>query len=192
MVNIFLKRAIGVAVLAGVSVGANATTTALGQVSSSVPTTFTGSVLGTQQSFSDIFTFTLSQPNMSSGYNVVNFPLDIPNVGSLGTVLSTMSLVTFGTDGMQGTRDDQVLKSIVLPSTGNTQDHLSLSWDQPITGPAYLSIGGVTSGSLGGIYSGSIESISAPIPEPETYAMLLAGLGLMGAVVRRRSSRKTS
>lgn len=25
-----------------------------------------------------------------------------------------------------------------------------------------------------------------PIPEPESYAMLLAGLGLMGAVVRRR------
>ena len=25
-----------------------------------------------------------------------------------------------------------------------------------------------------------------PIPEPETYAMLLAGLGLMGAIVRRR------
>lgn len=26
----------------------------------------------------------------------------------------------------------------------------------------------------------------APVPEPETYAMLLAGLGVMGAVVRRR------
>jgi len=25
-----------------------------------------------------------------------------------------------------------------------------------------------------------------PVPEPETYAMLLAGLGLMGAVARRR------
>ena len=191
MVNIFLKRAIGVAILAGVSVGANATTTALGEVSSSVPTTFTGSVLGQSQSFSDIFTFTLSQPNMSSGYSAVNFPLNIPDVGSLGTVLSTMSLVTFGTDGLQGTTDDQVLKSVVLPSAGNTQDHLSLSWDQPISGPAYLNISGVTSGSLGGLYSGSIESISAPIPEPETYAMLLAGLGLMGAVVRRRSSRKS-
>jgi PEP-CTERM motif len=189
MINTFMKRAISVAILAGVSVGANATTTALGQVSSSVPTTFTGSVLGETQSFSDIFTFTLSQPNMSSGYSVVNFPLDIPDVGSLGTVLSTMSLVTFGTDGMQGTTDDQVLKSVVLPSAGNTQDHLSLSWDQPITGPAYLNISGVTSGSLGGIYTGSI---AATIPEPETYAMLLAGLGLMGAVVRRRSSRKTS
>ncbi len=29
----------------------------------------------------------------------------------------------------------------------------------------------------------------APVPEPETYAMLLAGLGLMGAVTRRRRSR---
>lgn len=28
--------------------------------------------------------------------------------------------------------------------------------------------------------------LTAPVPEPETYAMLLAGLGLMGAVARRR------
>jgi hypothetical protein len=27
---------------------------------------------------------------------------------------------------------------------------------------------------------------AAPIPEPETYAMLLAGLGLIGAIARRR------
>jgi PEP-CTERM motif len=26
----------------------------------------------------------------------------------------------------------------------------------------------------------------SPVPEPETYAMLLAGLGLMGAMIRRR------
>ncbi|RFP19574.1 PEP-CTERM sorting domain-containing protein [Duganella sp. BJB475] len=29
---------------------------------------------------------------------------------------------------------------------------------------------------------------TAPVPEPETYAMLLAGLGLMGVVARRRKS----
>jgi hypothetical protein len=28
-----------------------------------------------------------------------------------------------------------------------------------------------------------------PIPEPETYAMLLAGLGLMGFVARRRQRK---
>ncbi len=29
----------------------------------------------------------------------------------------------------------------------------------------------------------------APVPEPETYAMLLAGLGLMGAIARRRQNK---
>ena len=38
-------------------------------------------------------------------------------------------------------------------------------------------------------YSGAvIDNVSVTaVPEPETYAMLLAGLGLMGAVVRRRN-----
>ena len=30
----------------------------------------------------------------------------------------------------------------------------------------------------------------APVPEPETYAMLLAGLGMMGAVVRKRKQTR--
>ncbi|WP_245727453.1 PEP-CTERM sorting domain-containing protein [Nitrosovibrio tenuis] len=45
--------------------------------------------------------------------------------------------------------------------------------------------------SVFGLAPGSITVMSA-VPEPETYAMLLAGLGLMGAVVRRRGSRKMS
>jgi len=30
------------------------------------------------------------------------------------------------------------------------------------------------------------------VPEPETYAMMLAGLGLMGFVVRRRKGRNAA
>jgi len=37
--------------------------------------------------------------------------------------------------------------------------------------------------------AGSV-SIAAAVPEPETYAMLLAGLGLMGAVVRRHGKKQ--
>jgi hypothetical protein len=36
----------------------------------------------------------------------------------------------------------------------------------------------------------SVDFAAAPIPEPETYAMLLAGLGLMGAMVRRRGVQR--
>lgn len=38
--------------------------------------------------------------------------------------------------------------------------------------------------------SHSQASMMGVVPEPETYALLLAGLGLMGAVVRRRSMHK--
>jgi len=31
--------------------------------------------------------------------------------------------------------------------------------------------------------------ISTPVPEPESYAMFLAGLGLLGVVARRRKAR---
>jgi hypothetical protein len=32
----------------------------------------------------------------------------------------------------------------------------------------------------------SVATVAAAVPEPETYAMLLAGLGLMGGIARRR------
>jgi hypothetical protein len=36
------------------------------------------------------------------------------------------------------------------------------------------------------VRDGDVASVTAPIPEPETYAMLLVGLGLLGVVARRR------
>jgi len=42
--------------------------------------------------------------------------------------------------------------------------------------------------SAGGL-TYAAAAATAPVPEPETYAMLLAGLGLMGAIARRRTAK---
>ncbi|MFN4064725.1 MAG: PEPxxWA-CTERM sorting domain-containing protein [Parazoarcus communis] len=48
-----------------------------------------------------------------------------------------------------------------------------------------------STGTMGGTMQGVdlITQTISPVPEPETYAMLLAGLGLIGAITRRRKTR---
>ena len=50
-------------------------------------------------------------------------------------------------------------------------------------GEYFIHIAGISSGV--GSYNGTISLVS-PVPEPETYGMLLAGLGMIGFVARRR------
>jgi hypothetical protein len=45
-------------------------------------------------------------------------------------------------------------------------------------------------GSVAGLTLSSSIAPLAPVPEPETYAMLLAGLGLMGAIAKRRKDKQ--
>jgi hypothetical protein len=49
-----------------------------------------------------------------------------------------------------------------------------------------LEVRGDVVGTLGGSYTGSLNVV--PVPEPETYAMLLAGLGIIGTIARRRKA----
>jgi hypothetical protein len=48
---------------------------------------------------------------------------------------------------------------------------------------------GVRNGYWPSIDNLRINELAAPVPEPETYAMLLAGLGLMGCIARRRKQK---
>jgi len=52
-------------------------------------------------------------------------------------------------------------------------------------GDYFVHIAGISSGTAG--YNGTLSLVS-PVPEPEVYGMLLAGLGLMGFVARRRKA----
>lgn len=48
-----------------------------------------------------------------------------------------------------------------------------------------LVVTGTTAGALGGSYE--IKATTVPVPEPETYAMLLVGLGLIGYRLRQKN-----
>lgn len=56
-------------------------------------------------------------------------------------------------------------------------------WDQPAN---HVNMGTFYSVNLTGVDS---AVNTTPVPEPETYAMLLAGLGLVGAIARRRRAQ---
>ena len=70
-----------------------------------------------------------------------------------------------------------------------------------LSGVTSQAIEGVTVDNVGNIYlvaedSGMPNSrlfvLTAPVPEPETYAMLLAGLGLISGIARRRKKQQVS
>lgn len=54
-----------------------------------------------------------------------------------------------------------------------------------LAGSYTLQVKGTVSGSSGGSYAG-VLNIANPVPEAQSYAMLLAGLGLVGFISRRR------
>jgi hypothetical protein len=54
------------------------------------------------------------------------------------------------------------------------------------SGDYYYTVSGVGTGSLGGFYS--LGSTVTPIPEPQTLALLLGGLGALGFMSRRRTT----
>ncbi len=62
------------------------------------------------------------------------------------------------------------------------------------TAPVEVSFSNTTNGALTGNFYSSASvygySYVAAVPEPETYAMLLAGLGMIGSIVKRRKAKQ--
>lgn len=82
--------------------------------------------------------------------------------------ITTNTVIATGTPGAG------IFKSISFPGPLNPTDHYAL----------VVKGGLLPAGHGSGSYAGNFHI--SPIPEPETYAMLLAGLGLLGFMARRR------
>lgn len=177
-----LGKIITTALLVVAANAAGATSSAIGAISKGIPASFGG--FAPAGNFVDNFTFFLPATS-STGYSVINFA-PIGFGGTLNTTFSSLTLVS-DPDGVLASADDVVLAN----SNGLNANTLSFTASSLPAGNYYLQVAGFTSGSLGGLYSGAVSaSVATPVPEVESYAMLLAGLGLVGGVAMRRKYKE--
>lgn len=123
--------------------------------------------------FIDNYTFTLAGANDLS--SLVTSLIAAPNSGLIITGFNLLSNNSVVLAGHQNLVDfDAADQAWSFDST------------HPLSGGNYtLQVRGYAADTTAGSYSGNI-GIAAAVPEPETVAMLLAGLGLIGVVSRRR------
>ncbi len=120
-------------------------------------------------SFSDQLRFTLDQSQ--------SFTPSVTGIGSFSGF--SVSLVSYSNPGYSAGLTTLLSNAASGSTWSGSQTTGNMYYQLNITGNA----------NAGSLYVASLSGVTAPVPEPETYAMLLAGLGLVGAVSRRRKTK---
>jgi hypothetical protein len=130
------------------------------------------------------FTFTITE-NLFAGSGISDVPLNF-TIGSVTTEfknINDLNATIFKSDSTY---------HVAFVQNGDA-DHLTLPDNTFFAAGAYtMRVSGDATGSAGGLYT--IAAVTAPVPEPETWGMLLAGVGLIGLRMRQRirASRQVS
>ena len=133
--------------------------------------------------FADVYEFTVA-----AGFALVG-SVNVSDTTAPDTSIAggTYWLVDLGADATFGSADDVVLS----PAAGWSFDSstgATVNFDTSGPGAYAFVVGGTADGLDGGKYVlTSFIDVAAPaIPEPETYALMLAGLGVLGGMARLR------
>jgi hypothetical protein len=142
---------------------------------------------GSDYSFSDTYSFTVADDLLGlNNLLTTTLSLDFGQGSGMYSLDSLMVTIYGGSD----TTATPVFQQEAQRSTPG--EMLSIYGSFGLDLSAYtLVISGMTSGPSGnapqgGLYAFTLHAVPAPVPEPETYAMMLAGLGIVGMVARRR------
>lgn len=132
-------------------------------------------------SFVDVFTFTLTEAVSDTISSAVS--LFLPAIGGgdpSSYEIDNGTLTLFADTDSNGAGGADVNLGSV--NWGDSNGVLAVN--NVDAGAYYWAVAGDAVGSKGGVYLFSANT--APIPEPETYAMMLAGLGMLGFMGKRR------
>lgn len=124
--------------------------------------------------FMDQFTFNVFGQNHSLDAIVSS----ISRTASTGLDITSLALYSSG---------GSLLTTGTMASSG-AQDIWTLSVESLAVGSYYLQVSGTMMSNTSGSFGGSV--MLNPVPEPETYGMMLAGLGVVGMLARRRKLLK--
>ena len=127
--------------------------------------------------FADRFTFTVDG---DVGVNLDAVVASISRSADVG--LDITGLALYG--------EDESLVADGSSLQSGTVDIWSISWNNLVAGNYYLQVSGTMVSDTGASFGGAV--MLAPVPEPETYGMMLGGLGVLGFLARRRHGSKPS
>ncbi|RFP09645.1 MULTISPECIES: FxDxF family PEP-CTERM protein [unclassified Duganella] len=113
---------------------------------------------------------------LSGGTDLVDFTGFTPGYYKISVTVSAQDLTLLGTSNLNG----------ALGTVSGDSEFTFLSDKYTGLSPFHLTLNG-TAGTEAN-YSGTYR-ITAAVPEPETYGMLLGGLALMGVVARRKAKK---
>ena len=116
--------------------------------------------------------------------DVVDFQLTAPNDASVSLTFANNTKFSMTLDSWSLNKDGF---GVIAPEFGSS--FALISYDGLGAGTYELSVHGTLNhGFKGNSYGGNFVTELTPVPEPETYALMLAGLGAVGFVARRRRS----
>ncbi len=143
--------------------------------------------------------------SIAAGFNAVAYtnsdastPTTSPASTGLYYINSTNDTLSFAASGFNaptigtvGALGINILSANGFEILANGIGYAAINVDDGLLQSKLVTINTATgAATVVGTFNGTINGLAiAPVPEPETYAMLVAGLGLVGAASRRRNKK---